>query len=203
MSVITIKEAAELCSKTPKDIHVYIGRGKLIKRKDSLIDTSHPANQVFFDRYAKTEPKIEPELKSEIKTEPKKEPLIIETKPKEQKKKSKQKDGEELPFTTFTQLNDLKAEKLVEEIKQLSLKNQRLEGDLIELDLIKRATFEVITSYRATLYLASENILKNNMIDLGADNDKLTKAVSDLVALFNAGCTEAIENVKQSIDKIL
>jgi hypothetical protein len=100
-------------------------------------------------------------------------------------------------------LNKLKAEKLEQEIIQLTLKNQRLEGELIELDLIKRATFEVINAYRTTLFLAAENVLKNQLNDLGADNDRMTKAITDLSALFNAGCNDAIEGVKISIENLL
>ena len=185
MPVYSIAEIAKICSKKPKDIHVYIGRGKLVKNKNNQIDTNNQINAIFIDRYASKSEEIQQEIEEII---PEKEPI----QPKKEQK-----------FVTSAYINDLKAEKLVEEIKQLSLKNQRLEGELIELDLIKRATFEVIQSYRSTLYLHAENVLKNNMIDLGADNDKLTKAVADLAVLFNSGSREAIEFVKESIDKIL
>ena len=198
MPIITAKELATICSIQPKNVHTYVTRGKLIKRPDGLFDTNNQTNAVFIDKFT-TGDEI-------IKKEPEKQPIQgKKTSRRKPKEESKDDDSEESPnnFVTAAELNDLRAQKLKEEITQLSLKNQRLEGDLIEVAIIEKATIEVIKAYRSTLFLAAENVIKNNMIDLGADNNKLTKALADLQALFNTGCTNAIEQTKQVIVQML
>lgn len=195
MPIITAKELATLCSIQPKNVHTYVTRGKLIKRSDGLFDTNNQTNAVFIDKFTTGN-----EL---TKKEPVKETPEKKTTKRKQKEECEEDEEPTTNFVTAAELNDLRAQKLKEEITQLSLKNQRLEGDLIEVAIIEKATIEVIKAYRSTLFLAAENVVKNNMIDLGANNDKLTKAVSDLQALFNAGCTSAIEQTKQVIVQML
>lgn len=198
MSLITAKELALTCKIPPKNVHTYVVRGKLIKRQDGLFDTTNPTNIVFIDKFT-TGNDLTSKNTESIQSEP--------APPKKSNKKNVPRgtndEDESNGFVTAAELNDLRAQKLKEEITQLSLKNQRLEGELIEVAIIEKATIEVIKAYRSTLFLAAENVLKNNMIDLGADNDKLTKAVADLQALFNAGCASAIEQTKQVIVQML
>lgn len=200
MPCITAKELASTCGIEPKNVHTYVGRGKLIKRKDGLFDTSNEINAAFIDKFV-TGDKINHSVsKEEIDS-------FEEKQPEKSKRQNKQSDNsdEDQPstFVNALQLNNLRAEKLQEEIKQLSLKNQKLEGELIEVEIIQKAVLEVVRNYRKTLYIHAESIIKQNMIDLEANNDQLTKAISDLSALFNAGCTEAIENVKQTITQLI
>jgi hypothetical protein len=191
MPTITAKELATRCSIQPKNVHTYAARGKLVKRPDGLFDTTNQTNAVFIDKFTTGN-----EL---TKIEPKKETDTPEKKTPKREQKKEDEEAQLNNFVTAAKLNDLRAQKLKEEITQLFLKNQRLEGELIEVRLVEKETIEVVKAYRSTLFLAAENVLKNNMIDLGAGNDKLTKAVSDLQALFNVGCTNAIEQVKNVI----
>lgn len=192
MPLLTVKEVSEKCCKEPKALHVYIKRGKLVKRADNLIDTTNPTNRIFFDRYGvKNEHQPEQVIAQPPQQEPKKE------------KKTRSKSESKGEFVTAFEMERLKAEKLEQEILQLRLKNQRLEGELIDLELVKQTMFEVINAYRTTNYIAAENVLKTNMKDLDVDNDKLTKAIADLSALFNTASTQAIDNVKMTFEKII
>lgn len=197
MPIISIKEAAEKCSKTPKDIHVYISRGKLIKRKDSTIDTENTTNKLFFAKYGVEKKELEPvEL---LREEPKKEPH----KPKQQKNtKPKEEDNADVMYSAAN-LDALRSAKLEQEIIALKLKNQRLEGEVVETDLIQQTTFEIINAFRSNLLIAAKSVLRTNMSDLEASNDIVTRAISDLEVLFNSHTSEAIENVKQAILKVL
>lgn len=200
MPIISIKEAAEKCSKTPKDIHVYISRGKLIKRKDSTIDTENTTNKLFFLKYGVQEKKAEEiEVIKEIPNQPK-----ISPKPSKQSKK-KQLDDDENTNVVYSaaNLDALRSEKLEQEIIALKLKNQRLEGEVVETDLIQQTTFEIINAFRSNLLIAAKSVLRTNMSDLEASNDVVTRAISDLEVLFNSHTSEAIENVKQAILKVL
>ena len=197
MPIISIKEAAEKCSKTPKDIHVYISRGKLIKRKDSTIDTENTTNKLFFAKYGVE--KKEPEPVEILKEEPKKETY----KPKQQKNtKPKEEDNADVVYSAAN-LDALRSAKLEQEIIALKLKNQRLEGEVVETDLIQQTTFEIINAFRSNLLIAAKSVLRTNMSDLEASNDIVTRAITDLEVLFNSHTSEAIENVKQAILKVL
>lgn len=196
MPIITAKELAIKCSIAPKNVHTYVSRGKLIKRPDGLFDTNNPINAQFIDKFTTGDEISDDASSNDSKKTPASRKKNIDS------SNSSNDDGEP-KYTSASKLNDLRARKLQEEITQLSLKNQRLEGELIEVSIIEKATIEVIKAYRSTLFISAENVLKNNMIDLGADNDKLTKAVADLQALFNAGCTNAIEQTKQVIVQML
>ena len=197
MPIISIKEAAEKCSKTPKDIHVYISRGKLVKRKDSTIDTENTTNKLFFAKYGVE--KKEPEPIEILIEEPKKEIY----KPKQQRNtKPKEEDNADVVYSAAN-LDALRSAKLEQEIIALKLKNQRLEGEVVETDLIQQTTFEIINAFRSNLLIAAKSVLRTNMSDLEASNDIVTRAITDLEVLFNSHTSEAIENVKQAILKVL
>lgn len=197
MPIISIKEAAEKCSKTPKDIHVYISRGKLVKRKDSTIDTENTTNKLFFAKYGVE--KKEPEPIEILREEPKKETY----KPRQQRSpKPKEEDNSEVVYSAAN-LDALRSAKLEQEIIALKLKNQRLEGEVVETDLIQQTTFEIINAFRSNLLIAAKSVLRTNMSDLEASNDIVTRAITDLEVLFNSHTSEAIENVKQAILKVL
>ena len=214
MPSYTAKELADICSIAQKNVHTYALRGKLVKSRDGLFDVNNPINAAFVDKFTtRDRTTAEVEHKTALPrpyalTPPPQVQQSVEPEVKQARKRGKPKqsdDDDDQPngYVSASKLNDLRAQKLKEEITQLSLKNQRLEGELVEVEIIEKVTLEVIKAYRSTLFLAAENVLKNNMIDLGANNDKLTKAVSDLQALFNAGCSSAIEQVKQSISQIV
>ena len=197
MPIISIKEAAEKCSKTPKDIHVYISRGKLVKRKDSTIDTENTTNKLFFAKYGVE--KKEPEPIEILREEPKKEIY----KPKQQRNtKPKEEDNADVVYSAAN-LDALRSAKLEQEIIALKLKNQRLEGEVVDTDLIQQTTFEIINAFRSNLLIAAKSVLRTNMSDLEASNDIVTRAITDLEVLFNSHTSEAIENVKQAILKVL
>ena len=213
MPSYTAKELADICSIAQKNVHTYALRGKLVKSRDGLFDVNNPINAAFVDKFTtrdRTTAEVEHGTalpRTYAPTPPPQVQQSVEPEAKQARKrgKPKQSDDDDQPagYVSASKLNDLRAQKLKEEITQLSLKNQRLEGELVEVEIIEKVTLEVIKAYRSTLFLAAENVLKNNMIDLGANNDRLTKAVSDLQALFNAGCSSAIEQVKQSISQIV
>ena len=197
MPIISIKEAAEKCSKTPKDIHVYISRGKLIKRKDSTIDTENTTNKLFFSKYGTEKPES-------IEVIPVKEYIKPTYNPNHAPKKRQytKEEPEDVSYSA-SNLDALRSAKLEQEIIALKLKNQRLEGEVVETDLIQQTTFEIISAFRSNLLIAAKSILRTNLSDLEANNDYVTRAISDLESLFNAHTTEAIENVKQAILKVL
>lgn len=213
MPSYTAKELADICSIAQKNVHTYALRGKLVKSRDGLFDVNNPINAAFVDKFTtrdKTTAEVEHKTALPLLYAPTPPPQVqqsVEPEVKQARKrgKPKQSDDDDQPtgYVSASKLNDLRAQKLKEEITQLSLKNQRLEGELVEVEIIEKVTLEVIKAYRSTLFLAAENVLKNNMIDLGANNDKLTNAVSDLQVLFNAGCSSAIEQVKQAISQVV
>jgi hypothetical protein len=77
MPCLTIKEAADKCGIGANNIHTYIGRGKIVKRRDGLIDDTHPLNISFFSKYdssyIKEIPKI---IEKPIKIEIQKQEII-------------------------------------------------------------------------------------------------------------------------------
>lgn len=188
MPIISVKEAAERCSIPPKNIHTYIARGKLIKRKDNLIDDSNPINIEFFSKFCSTvsEPKIEP--KSDVKPSKKdKETPKIQEKPSTKRYKKDPEDSEpELSnYISSNELNKLKAEEMKEKIKALKLKNKKQSGELISLESSKIIFNIHISNIITALYNMTDNYTADLCGRTGSDRNVLAEFRGKLKKLIN------------------
>ena len=165
MPSYTAKELADICSIAQKNVHTYALRGKLVKSRDGLFDVNNPINAAFVDKFT-TRDKTTAEVENKTvlpqpyaHTPPPQAQQSVEPEVKQTRKRGKPKqpddDYQPVGYVSASKLNDLRAQKLKEEITQLSLKNQRLEGELVEVEIIEKGTLEVIKVYRSTLFLAA------------------------------------------------
>lgn len=171
----------------PQHVQTYYKRGKLFI-EDRKIDENHPVNRLFI---AQLGYKVK-EQKEEVKTDPQ-----IKIKQSQKKEEPEEKVYPESEYHSVTLLSKLKALKLKEDIKYAKYKNDLIERNTYRKEDIEPAIFETINAYRAKNYIAAENVLLTHLKNLNANNDQITKAKTDLVALFNAASIEAIEQAKQ------
>jgi hypothetical protein len=207
MPVFTIKEVAEMCSMEPKNIHTYISRGKLIKRKDGLIDDTKQVNKEFLCKY-KVWDKSEIEKCAsakliEIKPNRKEQKLSKEEKPFKQKPASEKEDGE-IPehfkaFVSANELNKLKAEKLREEIEILKLKNKVQSGDLIPISAAENVTSVHFNSITAIFFNAIDNEISDICNELGVERERLTAIRGKLRQILNLNVIKAKEKSKKDL----
>jgi hypothetical protein len=191
MPIITIKELSDLTGIPPKNIHTYISRGKLIQRKDKLIDDTVQVNADFIAKYRK--------IKSELIETP---VLVTESAKKQPKKtqpESENKPESEQIYYSENKLRQLKGEKLNEDIKLAKLRNDKIEGKLIPTDIIQRAIQEVIQRYKMTFVQQSEQLIRDLLNELQAGNEIITKACTKNIEISNAAFTRAIFESKQAI----
>lgn len=208
MPVYSIKEYAELCSKKPKDIHVYISRGVVVKRKDNLIDDKHPANAEFLKKHSKKEEIIieespTEEIKEVIKPkEPKQKPVKepepkIKTKP--QRPPIENSEPVEERYISSNVLNKLKAEKTKWEIELLKQKSNIQSGKTIHISVAENVTSVHFNSITAVFFNSIDNEISDICNDLGVNREKLTNIRGKLKHIIN----DSVEKAKQKSRKDL
>lgn len=172
MNNLTVKQVAEICGIQPKQIHVYIGRGKILQRQDKKIDISELINEEFILKHKKEVTKT----------------VLEGNNPKSEK-----------TYYSENELRRLKAEKLEEDIKLAKFRNEKIEGRLIPTDIIQRAIQEVIQRYKMTFVQQSEQLLRDTLNEMSASNEMITKVCSTNIQLSNEAFTRAIAETKLAI----
>lgn len=204
MPVFTIKDIAEKCSMEPKNIHTYIGRGKLIKRKDGLIDTTNIVNKEFLLKYQVLDKKDEDEVKIPAVIESK-EPKISsksnQSKATQSNKKENDSDVDEnlKAFVTANTLNGLKAEKTRWEIEILKLKSKVQSGDLIPISIAENVTTVHFNSITAVFYNSIDNQISDICNELGVEREKLTTIRGKLKQILNDSVSKAKEKSRKDL----
>lgn len=139
MPVYSIKEFASLVGKKPKDIHVYCGRGKLVKNDKVQIDTTNPINEAYLNiNRVDIIEDVEPiEEKPKVQGRKKKKQLEIDYTKAEEKKSDKTEKKQPSDYQKLTH------EKLQLEVRQKELAIEKAEielkvhqKDLVPIDFV-------------------------------------------------------------------
>lgn len=187
MPVYSIKEIADKCGMPPKNIHTYISRGKIIKRKDSLIDTSNTINEDF--------------LKKHIKEQSKEgEPTVKQKKTINQPKQIDNNDDNNLDnYISSNKLNKLKAEKTKWEIEILKLKSKIQSGELIPLAVAENIAGIHFNSITSIFRNAVDNEISDLCNDLGVSREKLTKIRGKIKDIVNKSVISSKQKTKEDL----
>lgn len=226
MPLFTVKEIGEMCGIVPKNIHTYICRGKLIKRKDGLIDDNNKINIEFLSKYnsnyvveqvfVKVDKPIQIKKKELPVNEnqlPEKEESIIEKKKeeiivKQERKKrgrSKPKEDSKYDLSNFIGnniLNQLKAKKLIEETELLKIKRERETGKLISFELAKNIFNIHITNIVQELKNMADNYTSDLCSRLYADRNILAEFRGKLITVLNESAKNAFKKSERDLKNI-
>lgn len=205
MALLKVSEFAIKYNVTRTNLYTYKSRGKIIIN-EGYIDESNPINKIFIDsRETSFKVKIHPSenKESEIHIP---EPTALEksiiSKASEKKVRDATTPKETSIYSDHKRTNKLRDEKLEEEIRLAKLRNDKLEGRLIPVDVIKRSTAEMIARYKMTFLQQTEQLIRDTLNELLAGNEKITATCSKLTDIANDASKRATLETKMAIQNI-
>jgi hypothetical protein len=222
MPLYTKKEFSKICGIDHREFSAYKGRGKVVLNGEN-IDTDNPINARFLE---KRQLKAQKEALTTAHNAGQKEVEVIERPVKSNGRLTgvvgRQRDndkteaepiGRELlmvgdlndlsPFALdrYQQIKDI--EKRTEEIKLLELRKEKLNGELIPLELLKPFVISHSESIKMAYYQAAES-----MIVVWAQRFELTNAArtemkTHLTDTINKAIVDAIDSSMKGIKNIV
>jgi hypothetical protein len=198
MAEFTRKEFAALCHTTVLMINTNVSRKKLVVNEDGKMDSEHPRNKAFFNRYNLKYQKEIKKLKEQASKNTNLYEQVVEVVKtpevkKETKKKRKPTSDEKLATDTMSwELRKKVADALLQERKaekeKMSL--EKMAGNLLPVNLVENIFTINLKAIFKSMELELENIasLTNDMLggsrdDLAAitkmQREALSKAIAD------------------------
>lgn len=205
MAYYSIKEFAELCGLEAKNIHVYIGRGKIVKT-GKFVDDTNEVNKAFLvsrkqfkeEKEANDQP-IGTVLENLSKTKP--------TPPKEKPPKipidSFDKSDKETIVNLVKTERLKKIEKLEEEITKLKLYNAKQEASVVPIEFVKTIISQLSTSIATHFMLESENWLTKVSKELNLNRADFVKYKSEIHAIINKGHDDGVTTAKKALKALV
>lgn len=222
--LLTRKELAEIMKVEPNNLGVYIMRNKLILT-DNLINVNDLQNWNFINDllqkkisqgrltvsdlpdFLKIKPtektKKEPETILQIESDKKNVEFVEpKTKPKKEKK-PKKNANEDDSFTTAENTLALRNKKTALEISILSIKEQKLLGEVVPVELIKtifsQFAHEIVNQFRN----GCEDLITNFAKLKDCSTDEIAQMRLNLNDVINESNNKAVSNTKDNLDKII
>lgn len=200
MAEFTRKEFAALCYTTVLVVNTNVSRKKVLINEDGKIDSEHPRNKLFFDKYIAKRDKEAKMLKDQANQKLYKEVVEVVKVP-EVKKRTKRKnkttpDSDLATETMDWELRKKKADALLQERKaekeKMSL--EKMAGNLLPVTLVENIFTINLKSIFKTMELSLENIasLTNDM--LGGSRDDL----ADITKMQREALSKAIADAKEN-----
>lgn len=203
MALLKVSEFAEKYNVTRTNLYTYRDRGKIII-SSGYIDEDNPINKIFIDtREISFKVKVKPSENTTHVPEPAKIEDSIPAKASNKKVKDATSFDKSSIYTEHKRTTKLRDEKLEEEIRLAKLRNDRIEGRLIPVDIIKRATTEMIARYKMTFLQQTEQLIRDTLNELLAGNEKITSTCSKLTDIANDASKRAVQETKITIKNIV
>lgn len=222
--LLTRKELAEIMKVEPNNLGVYIMRNKLILT-DNLINVNDLQNWNFINDllqkkisqgrlsvsdlpdFLKVKPieKVKKELEPILQIESEKKNVeVVEQKPKPKKeKKTKKNTIEDDSFSTAENTLALRNKKTALEISILSIKEQKLLGEVVPVELIKtifsQFAHEIVNQFRN----GCEDLITNFAKLKDCSTDEIAQMRLNLNDVINESNNKAVSNTKDNLDKII
>lgn len=186
------KDFASLCGEgfTTRDLAVYIRRGKVLMSGD-FIDDQHPVNKEFLsNRQSKTPPKYEPPL-----------PVLRSIRPDTGDQDSEDYDyqeddepgaGGESGYSLNNKKTQKQIEKLEVDTRLQELKEQKMRGELIPVDLVQSLFRAHTQSILTTQKDGIEELLINLSVEARLKGDQLAKLRGKMVKILNDGVEKSV-----------
>ena len=222
--LLTRRELADIMKIEPNNLGVYILRNKLILT-DNLIDVSNLQNWNFINDllqkkisqgrlsvsdlpdFLKVKPteKVKKEPEPILQKEPDKKIVeVVEPKAKPKKEKQPQKkEIEDDSFSTAENTLALRNKKTALEISILSIKEQKLLGEVVPVELIKtifsQFAHEIVNQFRN----GSEDLITNFAKLKDCGTDEIAEMRLNLNDVINESNAKAVTNTKDNLDRII
>ena len=198
MAILKVLEFAEKYGIKRTNVYTYQKRKKLII-VDGYVDEENPINKIFIDS-RKISSKVEKPV--HITNIPVDNTYNDITKDSQQKTKRITKAVNEPLYLEFQQTNKVKDEKLQEEVRQIKLRNDKIEGRLIPVDIVKKILGEIVLQYKTTYGQQVEQLLRDSLNELQASNEQITYACSKLTDIANKSTEQGINEIKINLKNI-
>ncbi len=195
MAKLSKKEVGELCGIDPKNIAVYIGRGKLDLNENGEIDSEDPKNKIFIEKYSR---------KAEVKKMRVAESTIPARKVSEVIKSAKvDSDGTLLMFEKLErQKLELQGEELAGKVLKLKLANEKMLGAFIPTEQVKFLTIQLSEA----IHLAWENELDDVLMKVaakyGMSREEISEIKKEKTEHTNTARQKAIQTTKTMLRRI-
>ena len=203
MPIYTVKEFAALTGKTPKDIHTYAGRGKVVKT-DKKIDTSDDINALFLEKYGVDVVESVPEVVVKTEKPPKWATVKRETvKPEPPTKEQKEKQAQSKKMVAADlEIKNLNIRKKKSEIELEELRVKRLQGALMPKDQVLEITSTHFNSLTATYKAGLDEMLDTLITRKVIDRKEAIELKKVEVEIINKAIDDAIELTNADIEKL-
>lgn len=190
-------------------ISMNIKRGKIVET-DGDIDDSHPMNVTYFLKHKKdvAEQKEEVKPKSVVNKEVKAEKKKVVEKnqwhepPETKQKKSQDKNTTDL-YNLEVQVKKAKIEKDISEKRMMDLREQKLRGELVPVELVTQLFASFSKSVFSVQKNTSEKIIANIARRFKFTEEQLAEIRGDLVLELNSGAQSTIDATKKELKPIV
>lgn len=197
MALYKTSEIAAQLGVKPQTLNKQNSRGKIIII-EGYFDTENPINKLFLEKRIIKEP--EPQSKTKIP----REKALKETKVySETEEKIKETTKKESPATgILIKSEQLKQQKLEEDIKALQIKNKKELNKLISRDDVGLMVNSYLNRFTMNLQQQLEVLIRDSLNQLQADNVLIKKACSKSIDIIN-DCQElAIHEIELGFKNI-
>lgn len=177
--IYKVGDFAKLLDTKPQHIYTYGKRGKLIIL-GGMIDDENPVNKAFLSgKGVKINKETGETTKQQVNTN----------------KTNTVDEAEDLK-----KLNGIRGAKLKEEYRYAKIRNERLEGKLIPVDVVGRSVAEVIARYKTMFVQQADQLIRDICNANQLSNDIMTDSISKLTDIANESSTRANFEAKKAIE---
>jgi hypothetical protein len=215
MALLKVSEFAEQYGIERENVYTYRNRKRLIII-DGYLDEDNPINRLWIEQRKGLLEVKRGRPKSTVKKEPIPKPK------KEHKTVIPKKEVTSYEYTEDTERTrmvigrskdnlssvilyeqELKTQKLEEDLRLSRLKTDKIEGKLVPINLVKTSTGEIIVRYKTTFLQQTEQLIRDILNELQAPNEKITGVCSRLVDIANESSKRAVSETKIAIKNII
>ena len=195
-------EFAELCGIKRGQVSVYVSRGKLIIDNE-LLDESHPVNASFIQKCQTKnflkKSNVSEQITVQIPLE-ERDSTILDS---EIKAKGKRKAGQSDYAQLLMEMNELKNEKLLEEIELLKKRNMKMDGESIPTVAVLSVISFFGKSYTDGTQQLMDNFLNQISSRKGMSSAEHAEFRGILIKGINDVANRANKESKKSITNII
>lgn len=206
MAVVTKKEFSQQCGFATNQLSVFISRNKIIVDSNGNIDNENLKNAAFLSkRKARIVFKSDMPSASDINRQ--QEILKSQSEPDSiqdsGKKKPRKKTSDSEYFELETQQKELAIQKSKEEIELLRIRREKLNGELIPVELVK-----IIFSQHTKSVLVENHNFLEKILTVFAKSANLSKIESskireEILIELNKSAKKSLDESKKSIKEMI
>lgn len=193
MKLLLIKDFAIKYGIKRENVYTYKNRGKLVLN-EGFVDEENPINKIFIaSRSRSNHVKVNGKIKE------------VDKIPERVEQKKVKRNGYENDPTVikFNETADLKDENLKEDLRLKRLKNDKTEGKLIPTESVKQYVGEVVLRYKTSFLQSTEQLFREVLNEMLADNSRITNTCSRLTDIANEASKRTMSEVRITIDSII